>query len=56
VPILDVDTWRTVSFWKKNLTNVLIWSFFKIEVSFMMRIETLELKNNIAKIEGQKNV
>jgi hypothetical protein len=35
-----VDTWRTVSFWTKNLTEILIRSFSKIEVPSVMRIET----------------
>jgi len=49
-----VDTWQTVSFWTKNLTEALIWSFLKIEVSFMMRIETQVLKNKVSKTQEPK--
>jgi hypothetical protein len=40
----EVDTWRSVSFWTEKLTEVLIRSFPKTEVSFVMQIETQELK------------
>jgi hypothetical protein len=36
--------WRAVSFWTKNLTEVLIRYFLKIEVLYVMRIETQVLK------------
>jgi hypothetical protein len=41
----EVDTWRSVSFWTEKLTEVLIWSFPKIEVSSVMQIETHGTKN-----------
>jgi hypothetical protein len=50
----EVDTWRTVSFWTEKLTKVLIWSFPKIDVSSVMRIETQGLKNKIVKTQGLK--
>jgi len=34
-----VDTWRAVNFLTKNLIEVSIQSFLKIEVSSMMRIK-----------------
>jgi hypothetical protein len=46
--------WHAVSFWMENLTEVLIWSFFKTEVSFVMRIETHVPKNKIFKIQVLK--
>jgi hypothetical protein len=49
-----VDTWRALSFWTENLTEVLIRSFSKIEVSSMMWIETQVLKNKVFKTEGPK--
>jgi hypothetical protein len=36
--------WRAVSFWMENLTEVLIRYFLKIEVLYVMRIETQVLK------------
>jgi hypothetical protein len=36
----EVDTWRAVSFWMEKLTEELIWSFPKIDISFVMQIET----------------
>jgi len=50
----EVDTWRTVSFWTENLTEVLIWSFLKIELPSIMRIETQGLKNKVVKTQGPK--
>jgi hypothetical protein len=50
----EVDTWRTVSFWTEKLTEVLIWSFLKIDVSSVMRIETQGLKNKVVKTQGLK--
>jgi len=35
----EVNTWRAVSFWTKNLSEVLILSFFKTEVSSVMQIK-----------------
>jgi hypothetical protein len=48
----EVDTWRSVSFWTEKLTEVLIWSFSKTEISSVMQIETQELKNKVSKIQG----
>jgi hypothetical protein len=48
----EVDTWRTVNFWTEKLTEVLIWSFPKIDVSSVMRIETQGLKNKVVKTQG----
>jgi hypothetical protein len=48
----EVDTWQTFSFLMENLTKVLIWSFSKIEVLSVMRIETQGLKNKLVKIQG----
>jgi hypothetical protein len=48
------DTWQTVSFWTENLTEVLIWSFSKIEVPSVMQIETQELKIEVVKTQGPK--
>jgi hypothetical protein len=50
----EVDKWRTVSFWTENLTEVLIWSFPKIEVLSVMQIETQGLKNKVVKTQGLK--
>jgi hypothetical protein len=36
----EVDTWRSVSFWTEKLTEVLIRSFSKTEVSSVIQIET----------------
>jgi hypothetical protein len=36
----------------ENLTEVLIWSFPKTDVPFMMRIETQVLKNKVFKTQG----
>jgi hypothetical protein len=36
VSTYEVDKWRSVSFWTKNLTDVPIRSFLNIEVSFGM--------------------
>jgi len=49
------DTWQTVSFWTENLTEVLIWSFSKIEVPSVMQIETQGLKNKVVKNQGPKS-
>jgi hypothetical protein len=51
VSTFEVDTWRSVSFWTEKLTEVLIRSFFKTEVSSVMQIETLGLKNKVFKIQ-----
>jgi hypothetical protein len=48
----EVDTWQTVNFWTKKLTEVLIWLFPKIDVSSMMRNETQGLKNKVVKTQG----
>jgi hypothetical protein len=40
----------------KNLTEVLIRSFPKIEVPSVMRIETRELENKVYKTHDQKGV
>jgi hypothetical protein len=48
----EVDTWRSVSFWTEKLTEVLIRSFSKTEVSSVMQIETQGLKNKVFKIKG----
>jgi hypothetical protein len=48
----EIDTWQTVNFWTKNLIEVLIWYFFKIEVSSVMRIEIQRLKNKVIKIQS----
>jgi hypothetical protein len=45
-------TWRAVNFWTKKLTEVLIRSFPKTEVSSVMQIETQELKNKVSKTQG----
>jgi uncharacterized membrane protein YcgQ (UPF0703/DUF1980 family) len=50
----EVDTWQTISFWTEKLTEVLIWSFLKIDVSSVMRIETQRLKNKVVKTQGLK--
>jgi len=50
----DDDTWRSVSFWTEKLTEVLIRSFLKTEVSSVMRIETQGLKNKVVKTHGLK--
>jgi hypothetical protein len=47
-----VDIWRVVSFWTENLTKVLIWSFSKTEVPFVMWIETQVLKTKVSKTQG----
>jgi hypothetical protein len=47
-----VDTWRTVSFWTENLTEVLIRYFSKTEVLSVMRIEIYGLKNKVYKTQG----
>jgi hypothetical protein len=49
---MRVDTWRAVSFWTENLTEVLIRLFLKTEVSSVMRIETERLKNKVFKTQG----
>jgi hypothetical protein len=54
VSTFEVDTWRTVNFWTEKLTDVLIWSFSKIDVSSVMRIETQGLKNKVVKTQGLK--
>jgi hypothetical protein len=46
--------WRTVNFWTEKLTEVLIWSFPKIDVSSVMRIETQGLKNKVVKTQRLK--
>jgi hypothetical protein len=43
--------WQSVSFWNEKLTEVLIRSFFKIEVSSVMQIETHGLKNKVSKTQ-----
>jgi hypothetical protein len=48
---LGVDMWQTISFWTENLIDVLIRSFSKIEVPFVMRIEIQGLKNNVFKTQ-----
>jgi hypothetical protein len=48
---LGVDIWKTVSFWTKNLTEVLIWYFPKTKVPSVMRIETRVLKNKVSKTQ-----
>jgi len=45
-------TWRSVSFWTEKLTEVLIRSFFKTDVSFVIQIETQGLKNKVSKTQG----
>jgi hypothetical protein len=50
----EVDTWWTVSFWTEKLTEVLIWSFPKTDVSSVMQIETQGLKNKVFKTQGLK--
>jgi hypothetical protein len=40
----EVDTWRSVNFFTEKLTEVLIRSFFKTEVSSVMQVETQGLK------------
>jgi hypothetical protein len=40
-------TWRAVSFWTEKLTEVLIRSFPKTEVSSVMQNETQGLKNKV---------
>jgi hypothetical protein len=47
-------TWRAVSFWTENLTDVLICSFSKIEVPYVMQIETQGLENKVVKTYGPK--
>jgi len=47
----EVDTWRSVSFWTEKLTEVLIRSFSKTEVSSVMQIETQRLKNKVSKTQ-----
>jgi hypothetical protein len=47
-----VDRWRTVNFFTENLTEVLIRSFPKTEVSSVIRIETQGLKNKVSKTQG----
>jgi len=42
-------TWWTVSFLAKNLTKVLIWSFFKTKIPSVMRIKTQVPKNKVFK-------
>jgi hypothetical protein len=54
VSTFEVDTWRSVSFWTEKLTEVLIRSFPKTEVSSVMQIETQRLKNKVFKIQGLK--
>jgi hypothetical protein len=46
--------WRAVSFWTKNLTEVPIQYFLKIEVLSMIRIETQVPKNKIFKTQVPK--
>jgi hypothetical protein len=43
--------WLTVNFWTEKLTEVLIRSFLKTEVSSVMQIETEELKNKVSKTQ-----
>jgi hypothetical protein len=50
----EVDTWRSVNFWTEKLTEVLIWSFSKTDVSSVMRIKTRGLKNKVVKTQGLK--
>jgi hypothetical protein len=50
----EVDMWRSVSFWTEKLTEVLIRSFSKTEVSSVMQIETQGLKNKVSKTQGLK--
>jgi hypothetical protein len=47
----EVDTWRSVSFWTEKLTEVLIRSFPKTDVSFVMQIEIQGLKNKASKTQ-----
>jgi hypothetical protein len=47
-----IDTWRVISFWTEKLTEVIIWSFLKTEVSSVMQIETQGLKNKVSKTHG----
>jgi hypothetical protein len=49
--VSEIGTWLAVSFLMENLTEVLIRSFFKIEVSSMRQIEIQELKNKIFKTQ-----
>jgi hypothetical protein len=51
---LKVDTWQSVSFWTEKLTEVLIRSFLKTEVSSVMQIEIQGLKNKVSKNQGLK--
>jgi len=50
----DVDTWWIVSFFDKNLIEVLIWYFSKIKVLYVMRIETQRLKDKVIKTHEPK--
>jgi hypothetical protein len=52
VSTYEVDTWRAVSFWTEKLTEVLIWSFSKIDISSVMQIKTQRLKNKVFKTQG----
>jgi len=45
-------TWQVVSFWMEKLTEVLIRSFTKTEISSVIRIETQGLKNKVFKTQG----
>jgi hypothetical protein len=47
-------TWLLVSFWTEKLTEVLIQSFPKTEVSSVMQIETEGLKNKVSETQGLK--
>jgi hypothetical protein len=50
----EIDTWRSVRFWTEKLTEVLIQSFLKTEISSVMQIETHGLKNKVSKTQGLK--
>jgi hypothetical protein len=50
----EIDTKRTVSFWMKNLTEVPIRSFPKIEVPSVIQFEAQGLKNKVVKTQGLK--
>jgi len=48
------DTWWAINFWIENLIEVLILSFYKTEIPYVMRIETQVLKNKVFKTQGSK--
>jgi len=52
VSTFEVDTWRSVSFWTEKLIEVLIRSFPKTKISYVMQIETQKLKNKVSKTQG----